>query len=122
MKCPHCAVGIHEGFTQANFITEPQLSSADGQLLAQGGHWIYYHLRCPECFESVIYLDRYRAGRGMLGRFMAYPKGYIRPVAAEVPDPYRSDFLEASKVLSDSPKASAALSRRCLQSILRDKA
>jgi hypothetical protein len=29
---------------------------------------------------------------------------------------------EACKVLGDSPKASAALSRRCLQSILRDKA
>jgi hypothetical protein len=37
-------------------------------------------------------------------------------------DPYRSDFDEAVAVLSLSPKASAALSRRNLQAILRDKA
>ena len=37
-------------------------------------------------------------------------------------DPYRQDFKEASKVLPSSAKASAALSRRCLQAILREKA
>ena len=37
-------------------------------------------------------------------------------------DPYKQDLLEACKVLQDSPKASAALSRRCLQMVLRDKA
>jgi hypothetical protein len=45
-----------------------------------------------------------------------------RPVVPEVPDPYRQDFLEACRVLADSAKASAALSRRNLQAILRDKA
>jgi hypothetical protein len=54
--------------------------------------------------------------------FPAYPKSAMRPVPAEVTEPYRSDFREASLVLVDSPKASAALSRRCLQAILRDKA
>lgn len=45
-----------------------------------------------------------------------------RPVPAEVPDPYKQDFVEACLVLNLSPKASAALSRRNLQAILRDKA
>ena len=40
----------------------------------------------------------------------------------EVPDPYRQDFLEACDVIKSSPKASAALSRRNLQAILREKA
>lgn len=40
----------------------------------------------------------------------------------EVGDPYRKDFVEACAVLPLSGAASAALSRRCLQSILRDKA
>lgn len=35
--------------------------------------------------------------------------------------PYRDDYIEASAVLSLSPKASAALSRRCLQAVLKDK-
>ena len=46
----------------------------------------------------------------------------LRPVPPEVPDPYRQDFTEACEVLSLSPKASAALSRRNLQAVLRDKA
>lgn len=32
------------------------------------------------------------------------------------------DYREAASVLADSPKASAALSRRCLQHVLREKA
>jgi uncharacterized protein DUF4145 len=53
---------------------------------------------------------------------MAYPQKRIRPVPPEVPDPYRQDYAEACKVLDDSAKASAALSRRNLQAVLRDKA
>lgn len=53
---------------------------------------------------------------------MAYPQKRTRPVPPEVPDPYRQDYIEASRVLDDSAKASAALSRRNLQSILREKA
>ena len=40
----------------------------------------------------------------------------------EVPNEVGEDYKEACLVLSDSPKASAALSRRCLQHILREKA
>jgi hypothetical protein len=40
----------------------------------------------------------------------------------EVIEPYLSDFYEACFVLVDSPRASAALSRHCLQALLRDKA
>ena len=54
--------------------------------------------------------------------FLAYPRYVSRPIPSEVPSPYRDDFSEACKVLADSPKASAALSRRCLQALLKDKA
>jgi hypothetical protein len=52
-----------------------------------------------------------------------HPKGIARtPLPTEVLDPYASDYREACNVLADSAKASAALGRRCLQAILRDKA
>jgi len=55
--------------------------------------------------------------------FLAFPRGALnRAVPAELPDPYRQDFVEACEVLPFSPKASAALSRRNLQAIIRDKA
>ena len=40
----------------------------------------------------------------------------------EVPDAFSNDYKEACLVLPDSPQASAALSRRCLQHIIREKA
>ena len=42
--------------------------------------------------------------------------------APEVPEEYAEGYREAYLVIADSPKASAALSRRCLQNILREKA
>jgi hypothetical protein len=43
------------------------------------------------------------------------------PLPPEVPKDFASDYEEACLVLGDSEKASAALSRRCLQHILRKK-
>lgn len=51
------------------------------------------------------------------------PKGTLRAKpAAEVPKELAEDYREACLVLTDSPKASAALSRRCLQHLLREAA
>jgi hypothetical protein len=45
-----------------------------------------------------------------------------KPAPPDVPKPLQGDYNEACLVLADSPKASAALSRRCLQAILREHA
>ncbi len=51
------------------------------------------------------------------------PKATNRsPVPPEVTEEFASDYKEACQVFADSPKASAALSRRALQHILREKA
>jgi hypothetical protein len=53
---------------------------------------------------------------------------FVKPIGTQRPSPqiavtspYRDDYIEASAVLALSPKASAALSRRCLQAVLKDK-
>ena len=51
-----------------------------------------------------------------------YPQGVTRPVPPEVEKEFADDFREACLVIDDSRKASAALSRRCLQNLLREKA
>jgi hypothetical protein len=49
-----------------------------------------------------------------------FPSGSNRgPVPPQVPANIAADYLEACQVLPISPKASAALSRQCLQNILR---
>jgi hypothetical protein len=52
-----------------------------------------------------------------------YPHASLRPPCAkEVPSDLAEDYNQASLILNDSPKASAALSRRCLQNLLRQYA
>ena len=72
---------------------------------------------CPACGRIVIGV-----------RFNADPIETVHPVPTsrrfvpnEATEPFRTDFMEASEVLRGSPKASAALSRRCLQAVLREK-
>jgi Domain of unknown function (DUF4145) len=44
------------------------------------------------------------------------------PIPSDVSEKYAEDYRHACLVLADSAKASAALSRRCLQLLLRDEA
>jgi hypothetical protein len=116
MKCPHCQLGIFEALTKSQpFATQ------DGQ------SWTTSSQICPECKKPIVYLEANRQiSQGVLSkttpRFMAYPQNTSsRPLPPEVPEPYRSDFQEAVAVLPLSAKASAALSRRLLQAVLREK-
>jgi hypothetical protein len=123
MKCPHCLVAMHDQGTPVQVVQFSQSKNRNGQTVASR-LWLAFHQRCPECQGDIIEMEGRPASPGSpaVAKFMAFPKAATRPVPAEVPDPYRSDFEEACAVLTLSPKASAALSRRCLQSILRDKA
>ena len=59
----------------------------------------------------------------VMATILIRPKGGARPLTpAVVSKDVADDYNEACLVLPDSPKASAALSRRCLQHILREKA
>jgi hypothetical protein len=79
-------------------------------------------LVCPQRSEAIIRLYRkITRGRRESSLLPAFPQtDSLRPVPAEVPNPYTQDFVEAALVLALSPRASAALSRRNLQAILRD--
>lgn len=62
--------------------------------------------------------------RGLTGPIvesLVRPRGSSRPPCpVEVPPEFAGDYAEACLVLPDSPKAAAALGRRCLQNLLRD--
>ena len=98
------------------------------------GYWWLEKISCPACKRLILTLvksDDYAANTAHSGKIpdgiehavLIYPKGTNRsPVPPEVPDDFTDDYREACLVIADSPKASAALSRRCLQHILREKA
>ncbi|MDR6446043.1 hypothetical protein J2794_002138 [Paraburkholderia terricola] len=79
-------------------------------------------MTCPSCSEPIVYLNgEGEGGKRDVASFMAYPPSTGRPSAPrEVPAHIAEDYHEACAVLKDSPKASAALSRRCLQAVLRE--
>jgi hypothetical protein len=112
MKCPHCLTSFHEGWSRHQISQEPA---------TQQNRFVKW-LICPECKKHVVGIDVHQPNGALVGSSIVYPKATSRPISADVPEPFSSDFKEASVVLSDSPKASAAISRRCVQHILREKA
>lgn len=120
MKCLHCLVEFHSELIQ-EYIGE----DADG-------HWAIFRFDCPACHRMNLYLVNgdmiYSPHLGKQMHHLASqvpirPRVTSRsPCPPEVPLHICEDYSEACKVLPDSPKASAALSRRCLQNLLRDAA
>ncbi len=58
---------------------------------------------------------------GFEGHYLLWPPHAGRQIPKEVTGSVRDDYRQAILVLSLSPAASAALSRRCLQTVLREK-
>jgi hypothetical protein len=109
MKCPHCLTKIFYG-------PEVRPFSKNGD-----EEWEIISGDCPECDEKIIYLERFVRGKKLLST-LVYPKSVARsPLSPDVPEEFAKDYKEACLVLSESRKASAALSRRCLQCLLREK-
>jgi hypothetical protein len=79
---------------------------------------------CPACGRLVIQLAIYQHRLNEVHEwFLVWPKSVARSqLPPEVPQEYADEYREACLVLADSPKASAALSRRCLQKLIQDKA
>jgi hypothetical protein len=112
MKCPHCTVTIHPGWTPNTVIINQQQTA-----------WRLHGMICPACVKEIFVLHKFQQPNGTgahLYSSQVYPTGSNRgPVSKDVPPSIAQDYEEAALVLSLSPKASAALSRRCLQAILQ---
>lgn len=50
----------------------------------------------------------------------ALPESFAKPQPDFLPRPLVDDYIEACLIRNDSPKASATLSRRCIQGMIRD--
>ena len=124
MLCPHCLVTI--------FAKPCDISLG----WDRDFNWWIRTFLCPSCSSYVIHLVKQPLGpeipRAQAGAqvpaplnavsSLIHPKATNRqPVSGEVPEEFTADYREACLVLADSPKASAALSRRCLQHILQEK-
>jgi len=121
MKCLHCLVEFHD-----NEQIHPIGRDEDKA-------WAISSYSCPSCKRMNLFLvnaeaadyAQYGGGyvKGRISTVAVRPKGSLRPPCPlDVPSSIAEDYNEACIVLPDSSKASAALSRRCLQNILRQAA
>jgi hypothetical protein len=120
MICPHCNVGIH-----VDTATEYWLTPGNDK----NSRYIY-KMMCPSCKEMILVLSRHHYDITSFGfeephQIVLYPKHSSTrkpcPPEVKIKSPaLAQDYVEACQCLEVSPKASAALSRRCLQQILRE--
>ncbi len=119
MQCPHCSVAYHEDISmwdQARAESASKLRS-----------WTCQIMPCPSCDLPIVklkdYAMNYAGTHSLLGESVIYPHDLPgrKPIEDGVPDNLKHDYTEACEVLSISPKASAALSRRVLQAILLEQ-
>ena len=120
--CPHCGV-----------VVKPDIKDiAIGR--DNSGHWTARVRACPHCNQFSIHLIAVKhASLGPQGGPLmppppivldvrVWPRGSNRKPLPPEAAKYQDEYDEAARVLSDSAKASAALTRRLLQKILRDEA
>lgn len=117
MKCPHCNTTIHEAWYGPQTLM---------QIPPHGAIWSVRFLLCPECEEIVIDLLLMSPLPGHQSESQSavriWPTLATRPVPQEVDPRYADDYKDAVAILNISPKASAALARRLVQDVIREKA
>lgn len=135
LSCPHCQVysALRFDSTVERFETDDEygISFQDNKALL-----FDFICSCPSCNNTVFVQAQAHANAArpdpravyeeLDDSFGAeilsvYPHGGSVAVPPEVPAKYAGDFREVVLVLDLSPTASAALSRRILQNILRDE-
>lgn len=110
--CPHCKIANR--FEEATDHNENPYSSMNITSGSADHNEILKLCRCtnPICGKNIIFF----------GGNMIHPLGSTRPPCpGEVPTGIAEDYKEACLVEHLSPKASAALARRCLQNMLRER-
>jgi hypothetical protein len=121
MKCPHCLQSFFEKWSEKYLEKDT------------GAFWSVAYTLCPACNKVVVMLgwsyaynedaNKIRTLPSDATWTLVRPRTSMRPPCPQsVPKEVAEDYNEACLVLADSPKASAALSRRCLQNLLRHAA
>ena len=126
--CPHCV--------RPTTLTEHNYSTGFNRIDVRVpehdsiGLW-YAAIACPalDCKKLALTValkkGEYREGEGFVATdqiqiWRILPESSAKPQPDYIPEPLRNDYLEACRISTLSPKASATLSRRCLQGMIRD--
>lgn len=129
--CQYC--GQPTTVTSPNYDSESHVVDIEKEKIAFGSHLSYRGkvIACPnpDCkqisFEIALnaaYRDQFGRWQtsGNLHRWELLPESSAKPQPDYIPTQIVNDYIEACRIKGLSPKASATLSRRCLQGMIRD--
>ena len=121
ITCPYCGVSIPicpsttlRRYFDAEFC-DVTLSKA--QKAMENKFQLIQHM-CPECRKPIVTAIGYGCYENIQKHIL--PLSSAREYPTFIPAAIRDDYREARNIQTLSPKASAALARRCLQGMIRD--
>lgn len=129
-QCPHC--NHHTTITNSNYAENNfglTIDNADGAKVLSS-----YYIVCPnaECNKyvlgSILFDSTYTTRNGYtkhydqkeIKHWRQVPNSFAKVFPNYIPKAIIQDYEEACSIVDQSPKASATLSRRCLQGMIRD--
>jgi len=125
--CPFCGskttINDNDFHVQDDYMT---IENSEGRRILKNEWIVCPNEDCKKINLTVILYDYYwkqetswKRGE-VLNYWTLLPNSVAKVFPEYIPLVLRNDYEEAAKILQLSPKASATLSRRCLQGIIRD--
>lgn len=119
-KCPFCnTVCYDDGKITKRCYESFEHSGASNTQETDTGHVVLELSKCPMCGKVAVNLSSYYKSEEKIIPYSYPPPGTI-PLPDYIPQSICADYIEAVSIANISPKASATLSRRCLQGMIRD--
>lgn len=120
MKCPHCQTDYFSNWLSTTIQRHAESVMKGGLWDGEPFYPQVFVATCPSCHGATFKMQfESTQDETVYQTIQIFPRGGSFPAAPpEVPASIRADYAEANEVLTISPKASAALSRRCLQAVL----
>jgi Domain of unknown function (DUF4145) len=125
--CPYCnAVATITDSNTSNDRHDFNRDNKDGPLALLTKVIVCPHPKCREYqLRAILYKTKFSGGGYSLDgtpllTWQLKPRSTAKQFPPYIPKPIIDDYEEACLIASDSPKASATLSRRCLQGMMRD--
>ena len=121
VKYDYCYKGMGPAFI-TNYLNHRNTERERNSLIDEGASeadvnfLIIEYITCPQCQKTSITAYRPISGE----RIQIFPKYKGKIFPEYIPKQIRQDYEEACLIADLSPKASATLSRRCLQGMIRD--
>ena len=128
-ECPHCERAVT--ITDGRYSTRTHVLEIPNSIGRRSLHSTFIVCPNPDCkqftltadlYESELLTEPHRRERfaEKLHHWSLVPQSAAKSFPSYIPKAIRDDYREACLIRDLSPKASATLSRRCLQGILRD--